>query len=71
MAVHSTTTILSVFHCVIFSNKYNDPVKIPTLEQCLAECVRLNLLVFIDCKAFAQKVYCHVCQVRSLSECGT
>ncbi|KAL8606981.1 hypothetical protein ACOMHN_041370 [Nucella lapillus] len=30
-------------------------VKIPTLEECLKECLRLNLLVFIDCKAFAQK----------------
>lgn len=32
-----------------------EAVKIPTLEECLQECLRLKLLVFIDCKAFADK----------------
>lgn len=33
-------------------SKYGYKVKIPTLEECLVECMKHNLLIFLDCKAF-------------------
>ncbi|KAK7500927.1 hypothetical protein BaRGS_00007807 [Batillaria attramentaria] len=36
-------------------SKYGHKVKIPTLEECLLECLQHRLLIFIDCKAYAEK----------------
>ncbi|XP_025106122.1 glycerophosphodiester phosphodiesterase 1-like isoform X2 [Pomacea canaliculata] len=37
-------------------SRYKQPVTVPTLEECVQECLKHNLLLFIDCKDSAYQV---------------